>query len=265
MFRGVYMLKTLKKTIFILSIIFVSCTAFITVASAKEVKCNYGSYIITLKDDAISASLSENPGNYYSLTSDALRADDLKNSDGTFKCPSKIYTKTVYGAGSRSATVSLSFLSSTYSGATSTALTSGTVDGTDINSQTPATGTTTDGTGDGTGSDGTTVQPSEPIKCSDFEYTEAGKTYNILKEVFQIMMMAGPILLIIFGIVDFSKASLASDEQALKKAGSNFVKRSIAAVLLFLIPFIINIIIGIAFDAGVFGDLTTKPDTCVTD
>ena len=110
------------------------------------------------------------------------------------------------------------------------------------------------------------VKPATPINCDDFTYEEknaAGeviKTYNIIKEVFSIILIAGPILLIVFGVIDFAKASLASDEQALKKAGVDFGKRTIAVVLLFVLPLIINLLLTLAADAGIF---TGVPAVCV--
>jgi large-conductance mechanosensitive channel len=107
----------------------------------------------------------------------------------------------------------------------------------------------------------------EPINCSDFTYEEkdeAGKviaTENLINEIFNIFMIAAPILLIVFGSIDFAKATLASDEQAMKKAGTNFGKRAIAAVLLFILPLIISFIINVAFDAGIFGDKI--PEVCI--
>lgn len=105
---------------------------------------------------------------------------------------------------------------------------------------------------------GINIGAGERINCDDFTYEEknaAGEvieTYNLIAEVFSIILIAGPILLIIFGALDFAKASLASDEQALKKAGANFGKRIIAVVLLFVLPLIINLLLKIAFDAGIF-------------
>lgn len=256
------MLKILKRIVLSLSLIIVLNMVFILGTEAKEVKCNYGSnYVITLNDGSINASIVSNPLNYYSLIGDALRASDLQNSDGTFKCPDNLYVKTVFGDSSRSVILSFSFLAATYSDTSSIALTSGTVDGIDINNQNL-----------GNPTDDESVTPpvvtppkSEPINCDDLKYTDADKAYNIIDEIFNIIMLAGPILLVIYGIIDFSKATLASDEQALKKAGVNFGKRAIAAILLFLIPMIINIILGIAFNAGVFGDLTEIPATCITE
>ena len=58
-----------------------------------------------------------------------------------------------------------------------------------------------------------------------------------------IFYIAGPILLILFGSLDFAKATVSSEKDALKKASINFAKRLTATLLLFLTPTIINIIL----------------------
>ena len=65
--------------------------------------------------------------------------------------------------------------------------------------------------------------------------------YNILKWVKYI----APVLVIILGILDFVKALAAQDDDAMKKAQGKFVKRLIAAVLLFLLPLIIDYVLSV--------------------
>lgn len=63
---------------------------------------------------------------------------------------------------------------------------------------------------------------------------------NAIQEIFDWLGIIAPILLIVFGSMDFGKAVLINDNDALKKAASNFLKRCIAAILLFLLPFMIQ-------------------------
>lgn len=63
---------------------------------------------------------------------------------------------------------------------------------------------------------------------------------NILRWVKYIL----PVIVIIFGILDFIKAMGADKEDEMKKAQTKFVKRLIAAALVFLIPLIIEFILG---------------------
>ncbi len=60
-----------------------------------------------------------------------------------------------------------------------------------------------------------------------------------------IFYILGPILLIFFGTLDFAKATVSSEEEALRKAGKNFAKRVAATVLLFATPTIVNLIISL--------------------
>lgn len=55
----------------------------------------------------------------------------------------------------------------------------------------------------------------------------------------------GPILLILFGSLDFAKATVSADQTALRKAWKNFSKRLVATLLLFLTPIIVNFIINL--------------------
>lgn len=51
-----------------------------------------------------------------------------------------------------------------------------------------------------------------------------------------------PILLIVFGIVDYAKATIASASDAISKATKNLVSRIAAAVIIFILPTIINFV-----------------------
>lgn len=66
------------------------------------------------------------------------------------------------------------------------------------------------------------------------------KTTSYFMGIFYIL---GPILVIIFGTIDYTKAIVINDPEALKKATRNFSKRLISVILLFLAPSIVNLII----------------------
>lgn len=77
--------------------------------------------------------------------------------------------------------------------------------------------------------------------------------YNILKWAKYIV----PAFIIIFSILDFIKAIAAQNDDDMKKAQGKFVKRLIVAVLLFLLPLIINFLL------KTFGMYSSKCD--ITD
>ena len=72
------------------------------------------------------------------------------------------------------------------------------------------------------------------------------KLVKKLQEIVNIIRIMVPILLIVFGIMDFGKAIFASDENEMKKAQSKFIKRLIIAISFFIIPSILQIILNIA-------------------
>lgn len=88
---------------------------------------------------------------------------------------------------------------------------------------------------------------SIPIQCEDFNYEGT----NIIREIYKIIMIIAPILVILFGSLDFAKATFASDEEAMRKTQTNFLKRMIAAIILFLLPYIVSIMLEVAFNVGI--------------
>ena len=64
---------------------------------------------------------------------------------------------------------------------------------------------------------------------------------KILKPIVQIGI---PILLIVMGTVDFGKAVASSDDKNIKEAGNKFLKRCIAAVVVFFVITIVSLLMG---------------------
>lgn len=62
---------------------------------------------------------------------------------------------------------------------------------------------------------------------------------NIIKWIKYII----PVIVIILGIIDFIKAIASSSDDEMKKAQGRFIKRLVAAALIFIIPFIIEFIL----------------------
>ena len=61
-----------------------------------------------------------------------------------------------------------------------------------------------------------------------------------------------PILLIIFGMLDLGKAVMAQKEDEIKKGQQMFIKRLITAVIVFLVFFIVQLVVGlVSSDASV--------------
>ena len=64
----------------------------------------------------------------------------------------------------------------------------------------------------------------------------------VISEIYGWIRILAPLLLVIFGVLDFSKALLSNDQDMLKKATGNFVKRAIATVAIFFLPLIVNLL-----------------------
>ena len=58
-----------------------------------------------------------------------------------------------------------------------------------------------------------------------------------------IIKIAVPIILVIFGMMDLMKAVIASKEDEIKKGQQTFIKRLIAAVIVFIVIQIVQIIV----------------------
>ena len=83
------------------------------------------------------------------------------------------------------------------------------------------------------------IPTGAPMTCESLKSTN---TYKIIKSVFGWIQIASPIMLVIFGVLDFGKAVLASDNDAIKKAQSAFVKRCIIVVAIILLPIIMDLL-----------------------
>lgn len=67
-----------------------------------------------------------------------------------------------------------------------------------------------------------------------------------LKFVYNIIRIGVPIILLVLGTLDFAQAIFAQDESGIKKAQGKFVKRLIIAVVIFLIPIVLSMLLNLA-------------------
>lgn len=71
---------------------------------------------------------------------------------------------------------------------------------------------------------------------------------KILNVAFYYIKIAVPLLLIVFGTTDFAQAVIAGDDKEVNKALNRFVKRIIAGVAVFFLPYVVNLILRLAGD-----------------
>ena len=84
---------------------------------------------------------------------------------------------------------------------------------------------------------------------------------NFVSTIVNVIKIAIPIMLIVFGLIDLGKATIAQKDDEIKKAQTTFVKRIIAAVLVFFVVAIVQLVFGLlnnAQDAG-----TQNPTACI--
>jgi len=85
--------------------------------------------------------------------------------------------------------------------------------------------------------------------------TTLAPVISFLKAILTIIQWGIPILLIIMGSIDLGKAVMASDDKEIKGATSKLIKRAIAAVAVFFIPLVVNLLINMVADSkGDSGD-----------
>lgn len=100
-----------------------------------------------------------------------------------------------------------------------------------------------------------------PIPCEGSEDAVLGDVNDeksvawLIQKIFNYVKILGPTIAIVLSSLDFAKAIVTSDDDTMKKAQSKFIKRMIAAALLFFIPLITQVLLGL------FG-LTTDNPTC---
>ena len=66
---------------------------------------------------------------------------------------------------------------------------------------------------------------------------------KVLKWALAVVRIGAPIILIVMITVDFGQAVISQDQEAVKKATSKAVKRVIAAIALFFIPYIVELLL----------------------
>lgn len=89
-------------------------------------------------------------------------------------------------------------------------------------------------------------------ECNIFKDPNANETFvqilGTARLVVRILQILIPVALIIWGTIDLGKAVIAGKDDDIKKGRSTFVKRLVAAVIVFLVPFIVRTVMGLVSD-----------------
>ncbi len=68
--------------------------------------------------------------------------------------------------------------------------------------------------------------------------------------VVKVIQIIVPIALIIWGSIDLLKSIISGDEKKISAARKPFIQRLISALIVFLLPWIVNLVIGFASEDG---------------
>ena len=79
--------------------------------------------------------------------------------------------------------------------------------------------------------------------CGSGEFEFEGMFPNAVYIIVTIIKIGVPILLVVLGMVDLGKSVMAQKEDEIKKGQSIFIKRLIAAILVFLVVIVVQIVV----------------------
>ena len=88
---------------------------------------------------------------------------------------------------------------------------------------------------------------------------------NVIHLIIVAIQIVVPILLIIWGMIDFAKAIIGQDEDKIKAGQKLFMKRLIAAVIVFLIVTIVQLAINFAASVRGEGNEAETAWTCAQE
>ena len=82
-----------------------------------------------------------------------------------------------------------------------------------------------------------------PVSCPDIINMEEGHIGWLLNTLLNYIKIIGPILVVLLSSIDFIKAVVGTDEKAMKQAQSKLVIRLVAALCLFLVPTLVQLLL----------------------
>ena len=85
-----------------------------------------------------------------------------------------------------------------------------------------------------------------------------GELVGVLRMIYNVIKIAVPLILILMGMIDLGKAVISQKEDDIKKQQGIFVKRLIAAALVFFVFAIVQLLVNI-----IGGSATTSCADCI--
>ncbi len=87
-------------------------------------------------------------------------------------------------------------------------------------------------------------------ECKDIFDPEVLK---FLQQIYNVFKYLAPVLVLVFSTMDFVKAAASQDKEALKKAAKTALKRALLAILLFVVPTLLNYFFNLLGFSGTCG------------
>lgn len=95
------------------------------------------------------------------------------------------------------------------------------------------------------------INQTASYSCGNLGISFSGTFPYIIHTIIVLIKVVVPILLIIFGMLDLGKAVIASKEDEIKKGQQTFIKRIIAALIVFFVIQIVQLLVKFASSSDV--------------
>ena len=82
--------------------------------------------------------------------------------------------------------------------------------------------------------------------CGNLDFSFGGTFPYVVHTIITIIKIVVPVILIIFGMLDLAKSVTASKEDEIKKGQQTFIKRLIAALIVFFVIQVVQIVVNFA-------------------
>ncbi len=99
----------------------------------------------------------------------------------------------------------------------------------------------------GHSSDDTTIDMGKDISTNTCEEVLGESVVEFIQMIFNYIKILGPILVILFSSIDFTRSILSSDEENMKKTQKRFGIRILCAIGLYFLPLLATFIINLVF------------------
>lgn len=88
------------------------------------------------------------------------------------------------------------------------------------------------------------VAKDATYSCGTGNLSFSGIIPYVTSIIVLVIQIAIPVLLVIFGMLDLGKAVIAQKEDDIKKGQGTFLKRLLAAIIVFFVVFVVKMVIG---------------------